>query len=68
MEQFSAASPPSTEAAVKESYLSGTSGAYVDEMYKAWSYNPKSVQLSMPPRMLTSVALVPSLTSSQYHA
>ena len=41
-----AAPPPPTEPAVNESYLSGTSGAYVEEMYEAWSYDPKSVHAS----------------------
>ena len=46
LRRFSAAPPPPTEPAVHESYLSGTSGAYVEEMYEAWSYDPKSVHAS----------------------
>merc|ERR1711962_200041 len=38
--------PPPTETAAQESYLSGTSGSYVEEMYEAWSYDPKSVHAS----------------------
>ena len=38
--------PPPPEAAQEESYLSGSSGTYVEEMYEAWSYDPKSVHAS----------------------
>ena len=42
---FSAAPPP-PEAQVQESYLNATSSSYVEEMYEAWSYDPKSVHAS----------------------
>lgn len=42
----SAPPPPPSEAAHQESYLSGSSGTYVEEMYEAWSYDPKSVHAS----------------------
>jgi len=38
--------PPPAEPAAQESYLSGTSGNYVEEMYEAWCYDPKSVHAS----------------------
>jgi len=38
--------PPPAEPAAQESYLSGTSGSYVEEMYESWSYDPKSVHAS----------------------
>ena len=44
--RFSAAPPPAQESAVQESFLSGSSGTYVEEMYEAWSYDPKSVHAS----------------------
>ena len=44
--KMSAAPPPPPEAAHQESYLSGSSGTYVEEMYEAWSYDPKSVHAS----------------------
>ena len=44
--RMSAAPPPPPEAAHQESYLSGSSGTYVEEMYEAWSYDPKSVHAS----------------------
>ena len=45
--QFSAAPPPPPESALQqESFLSGSSGSYVEEMYEAWSYDPKSVHAS----------------------
>jgi len=46
LRKFSATPPPPTDPAVNESYLSGTSGAYVEEMYEAWAYDPKSVHAS----------------------
>jgi len=45
LRRFSSAPPP-PPAAPEESYLSGTSGAYVEEMYEAWAYDPKSVHSS----------------------
>ena len=42
----SAPPPPPPEAAHQESYLSGSSGSYVEEMYEAWAYDPKSVHAS----------------------
>lgn len=38
--------PPAEPAAAQESYLSGTSGTYMEEMYEAWCYDPKSVHAS----------------------
>ena len=38
--------PPTEAAAAQESYLNGTSGAYVEEMYEAWCHDPKSVHAS----------------------
>ncbi len=32
--------------AAQESYLSGTSGSYVEDMYESWCYDPKSVHAS----------------------
>jgi len=46
LRKYSAAPPPPIDPAVNESYLSGTSGAYVEEMYEAWAYDPKSVHAS----------------------
>jgi len=43
---FSAAPPPPTEAAAQESFLTGTSSSYVEDMYEAWCYDPKSVHAS----------------------
>ena len=44
---FSAAPPQPPESALQqESFLSGSSGSYVEEMYEAWSYDPKSVHAS----------------------
>ena len=43
---LSSAPPPPPEAAHQESYLSGSSGSYVEEMYEAWAYDPKSVHAS----------------------
>jgi len=31
---------------LQESYLSGTSGSYMEDMYEAWCYDPKSVHAS----------------------
>ena len=45
--QFSAAPPPPpSESALQESYLNGSSGSYLEEMYEAWSCDPKSVHAS----------------------
>jgi len=45
--RFSAAPPPPpAETAAQESFLSGTSGSYVEDMYEAWSVDPKSVHAS----------------------
>jgi len=41
-----AAPPPPAEPAQQESFLSGTSGAYVEDMYEAWAHDPKSVHAS----------------------
>ena len=38
--------PPEPELARQESHLSGSSVSYVEEMYEAWSYDPKSVHAS----------------------
>ena len=38
--------PPPAEPAAQESFLNGTSGAYVEEMFEAWSLDPKSVHVS----------------------
>ena len=38
--------PPPTEPAAQESYLSGTSGAYVEDMFESWAHDPKSVHAS----------------------
>ena len=46
LRKSSASPPPPAEPAVNESYLSGTSGAYVEEMYEAWAFDPKSVHAS----------------------
>jgi len=43
---FSAAPPPPAEAAAQESFLTGTSSSYVEDMYEAWCYDPKSVHAS----------------------
>jgi len=44
---FSAAPPPPpTDSALNESYLNGSSGAYVEDMYEAWALDPKSVHPS----------------------
>ena len=40
------APPPPPEAQAQESYLNATSSTYVEEMYEAWSYDPKSVHAS----------------------
>ena len=44
--RFSAAPPPPPQTEVQESYLNATSSSYVEEMYEAWSYDPKSVHAS----------------------
>ena len=41
----SASSPP-PPAAAQESFLSGSNGAYVDEMFESWSRDPTSVHAS----------------------
>ncbi|XP_023325526.1 2-oxoglutarate dehydrogenase, mitochondrial isoform X2 [Eurytemora carolleeae] len=38
--------PPPAEPEAQESFLNGTSGAYVEEMFEAWSLDPKSVHVS----------------------
>ena len=43
---LSAASPPPPALPAQESYLSGTSGQYVEEMYEAWAQDPGSVHAS----------------------
>merc|ERR550534_2095603 len=43
---FSAAPPPPTDTATQESYLNGSSGAYVEDMYESWAHDPKSVHPS----------------------
>ena len=45
--KFSAAPPPpSAPSLAHESYLSGSSSSYMDEMYEAWARDPKSVHPS----------------------
>lgn len=47
--QYSAAPPPPPSGApsvAHESYLSGSSSSYMDEMYEAWARDPKSVHPS----------------------
>ena len=47
--QYSAAPPPPPPGApsvAHESYLSGSSSSYMDEMFEAWSRDPKSVHPS----------------------
>ena len=44
--RFSAAPPPPPQTEAQESYLNATSSSYVEEMYEAWSYDPKSVHAS----------------------
>ena len=44
--RFSAAPPPPAEPAAQESFLSGSSGAYVEDMYEAWAHDPSSVHAS----------------------
>jgi len=44
--RFSAAPPPPAEPAAQESFLSGSSGAYVEEMYECWAHDPSSVHAS----------------------
>ena len=44
--KFSAAPPPPPQAEAQESYLNATSSSYVEEMFEAWSYDPKSVHAS----------------------
>ena len=43
---LSAAPPPPPALPAQESYLSGTSGQYVEEMYEAWAQDPGSVHAS----------------------
>jgi 2-oxoglutarate dehydrogenase N-terminus len=38
--------PPGAPSVAQESYLSGSSSSYMDEMYEAWSRDPKSVHPS----------------------
>ena len=38
--------PPAAPAAASESFLSGASGAYVEEMYDSWARDPTSVHAS----------------------
>jgi len=42
----SAPPPPAAAAASSESFLNGSNGAYVDEMYDSWSRDPTSVHVS----------------------
>ena len=42
----SAAPPPPAAPAASESFLSGGSGAYVEEMYESWARDPTSVHAS----------------------
>merc|ERR1712212_70486 len=44
--KFSAAPPPPAEPAAQESFLSGSSGSYVEDMYEAWAHDPSSVHAS----------------------
>jgi len=44
--RFSSAPPPPAEPAVEESFLSGSSAAYVEDMYEAWAHDPSSVHAS----------------------
>jgi len=63
---FSAAPPPPpSESALQESYLNGSSGSYLEEMYEAWSCDPKSVHASWDAYFRGSAYLAPpSLGSS----
>ena len=38
--------PPAAPAAASESFLNGSSGAYVEEMYDSWARDPTSVHAS----------------------
>jgi len=44
--RLSAAPPPPAETQAEESFLSGSSGAYVEDMYEAWAQDPSSVHAS----------------------
>jgi 2-oxoglutarate dehydrogenase E1 component len=43
---YSSAPPPPSEPAAQESFLSGSSGAYVEDMYESWAHDPSSVHAS----------------------
>lgn len=43
---FSAAPPPPAEPATQESFLSGSSAGYVEDMYESWAHDPSSVHAS----------------------
>ena len=60
--------PPPPEAAHQESYLSGSSGAYVEEMYEAWSYDPKSVHASWDAYFRGGAYQSPPTLGSNYRA
>jgi len=43
---YAAPPPPPAQSDLQESYLNGSSGSYVEEMYEAWAHDPKSVHSS----------------------
>jgi len=60
------ASAPASPAAAEESYLSGTSGIYVEDMFDQWSVDPKSVHPSWDSYFRTgSYQAPPSLGNSE---
>ena len=55
-------------AAAAESFLSGSSSVYVEEMYEAWSYDPKSVHASWDAYFRGGAYQSPPTLGSKYPA